>query len=69
MSGGITIYNGNPGIRIDSTEIYSDNAWTFVGKLPETMWGMSATSLNNKVLLFGNNKIDKITLNIRTLCF
>ena len=62
MSGGVTIFNGNPGIRIDSTEVYSDNAWSFVGKLPATMWGMSATSLNNKVLLFGNNKIYIIPL-------
>ena len=57
MSGGVTIFNGNPGIRIDSTEVYSDNAWRFVGKLPATIWGMSSTSLNNKVLLFGNNEI------------
>ena len=57
MTGGVTIFNGNPGIRIDSTEVYSDNAWRFVGKLPATIWGMSSTSFNNKVLLFGNNEI------------
>ena len=55
MTGGVTIYNGNPGIRIDSTEIYSDDTWTFKGKLPETMWGMSAASLDNKVFVFGND--------------
>ena len=57
MSGGITIYNGNPGIRIDSTEIYSDDTWSILenGKLPETMWGMGSTSFDNKVLVFGND--------------
>ena len=57
MTGGITIYNGNPGIRVDSTEVYSDDTWTILetGKLPETMWGMSAASLDNKVFVFGND--------------
>ena len=53
MSGGITVYNGNPGIGVDSTEVYRDNAWSFVGELPTAIWGMSATTLDNKVLLFG----------------
>ena len=52
MTGGATLVGG---IRIDSTEVYSDNTWTFKGKLPETMWGMSATSLDNKVFVFGND--------------
>ena len=59
VSGGITIYNGNPGIRIDSTEVYSDNAWTVVGPLEKTIWGMGSTSFDNKVLAFGNNIINK----------
>ena len=53
VTGGVTIYKGNGGIRISSSEVYSDNVWRFVGKLKETMYGMSATTLNNKVLLFG----------------
>ena len=54
VSGGATLYNGNGGIRISSTEIYSDNAWRVVGALPRTMWGMSAATINNRFLLFGN---------------
>ena len=42
------------GIRIASTEIYSDNAWRVAGALPRTMWGMSAATINNRFLLFGN---------------
>ena len=55
MTGGVTYYNGNGGIRIKTTEIYKDNAWTFTGELPETMWGMGSISFDNKVLLFGND--------------
>jgi len=55
VSGGVFTFNGNPGIRISSTEIYSDNAWRLAGNLPETMWGMSAASINNKLLLFGGS--------------
>ena len=71
MTGGVTYYNGNGGIGVDSTEIYRDDTWTIVGKLPGGMgwWGLSATSFDNKVLLFGNDKNDKITLNNRALCF
>ena len=56
VSGGATLYNGNGGIRISSTEIYSfsDNAWRVAGALPRTMWGMSAATINNRFLLFGN---------------
>ena len=53
VSGGVMTYNGNTGIRLSSTEIYSNNVWRFAGALPETMWGMSAASINNKLLLFG----------------
>ena len=53
VTGGITIHNGNPGIRVGSTEIYSNNAWRFAGNLPATMWGMSAVSFDNKILVFG----------------
>ena len=53
VTGGATLYNGNGGIRISSTEIYSDNTWRFAGNLPNTMWGMSAVTFNNRVLVFG----------------
>ena len=53
MTGGATLINGNGGIRISSTEIYSDNTWRFAGNLPNTMWGMSAVTFNNRVLVFG----------------
>ena len=53
VTGGATLYNGNGGIRIASTEIYSDNAWRTVGNLPSTMWGMSAATFDNRVLVFG----------------
>ena len=57
--GGVTVYNGNPGIRIASTEIYdsTDNTWRVVGRLPATIWGMSATTLDNRVLLFGKKQL------------
>ena len=41
---------------LDTTEVYSfrDNAWTEAGKLPiRTKLGRAAT-INNRVLLFGN---------------
>ena len=46
---------GKGGIAKSSTEIYSysDDSWRFAGNLPSTIWGMSAASLNNKLLLFG----------------
>ena len=53
VTGGATLINGNGGIRISSTEIYSDNTWRFAGNLPNTMWGMSAVTFNNRVLVFG----------------
>ena len=55
VTGGITIYKRNPGIQIRSTEVYNhkDRAWSFVGELPWILWAVSATTLDNKVLLFG----------------
>ena len=41
--------------RLDSTEIFSDSVWrTVAGKLPYPMNYMSVTTINNRVLLFGN---------------
>ena len=42
---------------MDSTEVYSfrDDAWTVAGKLPVRMSEMRAATINNRVLLFGNN--------------
>ena len=56
VTGGATLYNGNGGIRISSTEVFSDNTWRFAGNLPNTMWGMSAVAFNNRVLVFGTKQ-------------
>ena len=41
---------------LDSTEIYRNNAWTLVAaKLPAKMIDMRATTVDNKVLVFGKN--------------
>ena len=40
---------------LDSTEIFSDNTWrTVAGKLPEPMYALRVTTINNRVLSFGN---------------
>ena len=42
--------------RLDSTEIYTDttSAWRIVaGKLPATMYHLTATTFDNRVLVFG----------------
>ena len=42
--------------EIDSTEIFSDNIWrTVAAKLPVLMYGLSAATINNRVLAFGNS--------------
>merc|ERR1711934_1074409 len=51
VSGGV----GDGGTLMSSTEIYSDSAWRNAGALPQTMWGMSAATINNRFLLFGGN--------------
>ena len=47
--------SGNP---TDNTEIYQDNAWRTASELPDPrlVWGPSAITINNRVLLFGNDK-------------
>ena len=41
--------------ELDSTEIFSDGVWkTVAGKLPVTLQDMRVTTINNRVLLFGN---------------
>ena len=51
---------GNWG-RLDTTEIYndSDKVWrTLPGKLTTTNWSqLVATTISNRVLMFGNNEI------------
>ena len=41
-------------VPAEITEIYQDNAWRTVSALP--MWGVSAITINNRVLLIGNDK-------------
>ena len=41
---------------LDSTEIYQNNAWTTAAaKLPAKMIDMRATTVDNKILVFGKN--------------
>ena len=41
---------------LDSTELYQDNVWrTVAGKLPVPLASLRATTINNRVLVFGNN--------------
>ena len=46
-------YSGSwPGL--DTTEVYKDNEWrTVSGKLPRALIGMVATTINDKIILFG----------------
>ena len=44
---------------LDSTEIYQNNAWTTAAaKLPAKMIDMRATTVNNKILVFGIKMIN-----------
>ena len=54
VTGGL-MKSGNP---TDNTEIYQDNAWRTASELPDPrlVWGPSAITINNRVLLFGNDK-------------
>ena len=45
---------GGLGDKEDSTEIFSDSVWRTVGKLPAQMVDMAVTTINNRMLLFGN---------------
>ena len=48
---------GNNGNGLDSTEIFSyrDNVWnTIAEKLPDRIRGVRATTINNRILIFGN---------------
>ena len=41
---------------LDTTEVYQDNVWrTVAGKLPVPVASLRAATVNNRVLLFGNN--------------
>ena len=52
------VTGGFDGSYLDTTEIYKDNDWrTVAGKLPFVMGYMRATTLSNRVLLFGNNYV------------
>ena len=45
-------YDGSS--RLDTTEVYQDNEWrTVSGKLPRALIGMVATTINDKIILFG----------------
>ena len=49
------VTGGFDGSYLDTTEIYKDNDWrTVAGKLPFVMGYMKATTINNRVLIFGN---------------
>ena len=45
---------GGLGDKEDSTEIFSASVWRTVGKLPAQMVDMAVTTINNRMLLFGN---------------
>ena len=52
VSGGLAGYGFTV---LDTTEVFQDNEWRTVrGKLPQTMHAMKATTINGKILLFGN---------------
>ena len=51
---------GNNGNGLDSTEIFSyrDNVWnTIAEKLPDRIRGVRATTINNRILIFGNYEL------------
>ena len=51
------VTGGFDGSYLDTTEVY-DNHWrTVAGKLPFVMGYMRATTLSNRVLLFGNHYV------------
>ena len=62
VTGGFGIYD--PRSIRSSTEVYYPSAgeWTQVGDLPRAMAGLSAVTLNNKILVFGE-------MIILALCF
>ena len=48
---------------LDSTEIFSDNAWrTVAAKLPFLMRDLRAATINNRVLSFGNSLFFRIKI-------
>ena len=50
------VTGGYDGFRLDTTEVYKDSVWRIVaGKLPVAIWNLSATTISNRVLLFGKN--------------
>ena len=64
VTGGYTGSN----ILLDSTEVYQDNEWrTVAGKMPMPLASLRATTINNRVLVFGNNyqSIAFIFLNLK----
>ena len=64
VTGGLRYLDGvgvGAGVRkyLDSTEIYDDNDWkTVTGKLPSPMYDLRATTLENRVYIFGISVID-----------
>ena len=55
---------------LDSTEIYDDNVWkTVTGKLPSPMYDLRATTLENRVYIFGISVIDRVDRYYNVGCF
>ena len=55
---------------LDSTEIYDDNDWkTVTGKLPSPMYDLRATTLENRVYIFGISVIDIVDRYYNVGCF
>ena len=49
------VTGGNDRAYLDSTEIFSDNFWRYVAKLPTPMQNVKVATINNRVLAFGNS--------------
>ena len=48
-------YDGST--RLDSTEVYQDNVWRTVGKLPVPISSMKAATASGRTFLFGKTQI------------
>ena len=60
VSGG---YDGNDGSYLDSTEIFDPSlgSWRAGAALPSPVYGLRATNIDNRVLLFGKRHFTGIS--------
>ena len=54
--------DNDPDSKVDSTEVYQDNAWRMVGKLPVPLSGLRAATIRNRVFAFGRYHFMRIVL-------